>query len=63
MEEVVHKISVTEAKIAAAESNGDIARRNTLESYLIELQREKNLLLQQQAPPTQGNYLILRIHC
>ena len=36
----------TEAKIAFAESNGDIARRNTLESYLVELQREKNLLLQ-----------------
>jgi hypothetical protein len=58
MEEVVHKISVTEAKIAAAESNGDIARRNTLESYLIELQKKENLLLQQlQQAPAPGNYL------
>ena len=36
MEEVVHKISVTEAKIAAAESNGDIARRRALLKFLFQ---------------------------
>ena len=46
MEEVCNEIKETKAKIAVAESNGDIARRNTLDSYLVELQWEKNLLLQ-----------------
>ena len=61
MDEVIHKISVTEAKIEVAELNGEIDRRNNLETYLVELQRNKNILLQQQAPaaPAPGNYLIL----
>ena len=60
MEEVVNEIKETKTKIVAAESNGDTSRRNTLESYLVELQREKNLLLQQQAQAP-GNYPILCI--
>lgn len=44
----VDKIRVTEEKIAAAESNGDIARRDRLE---MELQRKVNLLQQAPAPP------------
>jgi len=52
MEKVDNEIEVIESKIAAAESNGDITRRNILESLLLELQKEKNLLLQQPA----GNY-------
>jgi len=56
MEEVVKEIKETKAKLAIAERDGDIARRNTLESYLVELQKEKYLLLQRQAPaPAQGN--------
>ena len=51
MEEVVNKIRDTEANLKIAEMEGDIARRDRLETYLIELQIEKNLLLQQQAPP------------
>ena len=43
MEEIVQKISGTEAKIAIAESNGDIARRDRLETYLVELQKEKKI--------------------
>ena len=58
MDEVVHKIRVTEAKIAAAERTGDSARLIILETYLVELQKEVNFLLQQQAPAP-GNYLIL----
>ena len=38
----------SKAKIAAAEREGDIVRRDRLETYLIELQRKENLLLQQQ---------------
>ena len=50
MEEVVNEIKETKTKIAIAE------REYRLESYLVELQREKNLLLQQQASATQpGN--------
>eukprot|EP00597_Dinobryon_sp_UTEXLB2267_P003182 CAMPEP_0170073738 /NCGR_PEP_ID=MMETSP0019_2-20121128/11129_1 /TAXON_ID=98059 /ORGANISM="Dinobryon sp., Strain UTEXLB2267" /LENGTH=437 /DNA_ID=CAMNT_0010283515 /DNA_START=55 /DNA_END=1368 /DNA_ORIENTATION=- len=49
MEKVDNEIEVIESKIAAAESNGDITRRNILESLLLELQKEKNLLLQQPA--------------
>ena len=60
MEEVVHKISVTEERLRSAErEGGDITSRDFLRTYLIELQREKNLLLQQQAPVQPGNYLIL----
>eukprot|EP01035_Chromulina_nebulosa_P006005 gene6005-8135_t len=51
MEEVVNEIKETKTKLAIAEREGDIARRDRLETYLIELQIEKNLLLQQQAPP------------
>ena len=56
MEEVVNKIRVTEEKLATAERNGDTSRRDRLETYLVELQRKENLLLQQQAPAP-GNYL------
>ena len=41
-------IKETKEKIAAAEREGDIVRRDRLETYLIELQRKENLLLQQQ---------------
>jgi len=58
MEEVVNEIRDTKTKLAIAERESDITRRNTLESYLVELQRKENLLLQQQAP-VQGNYPIL----
>ena len=62
MKEVCNEIKETKAKIAVAESNGDIARRNTLDSYLVELQREKNLLLQQQFSATRrGNHQFLFI--
>jgi hypothetical protein len=61
MEEVVNEIKGTKTRLAIAEREGDIARRNTLESYLVELQKKENLLLQQQIqqapPPAQGNYL------
>ena len=56
MEEVVNEIKDTKTKLAIAERESDITRRNTLESYLVELQRKENLLLQQQAA-VQGNYL------
>ena len=62
MKEVCNEIKETKAKIAVAESNGDIARRNTLDSYLVELQREKNLLFQQQFSATRrGNHQFLFI--
>eukprot|EP00597_Dinobryon_sp_UTEXLB2267_P005808 CAMPEP_0170065514 /NCGR_PEP_ID=MMETSP0019_2-20121128/5567_1 /TAXON_ID=98059 /ORGANISM="Dinobryon sp., Strain UTEXLB2267" /LENGTH=107 /DNA_ID=CAMNT_0010272391 /DNA_START=61 /DNA_END=381 /DNA_ORIENTATION=+ len=51
MDEVVHKIRVTEESLRSAEREGDISSRDFFRTYLIELQREKNLLLQQQAPP------------
>ena len=47
MEEINNKINETVAKIAVAEGEGDFARRNTLETLLVELHRNKNLLLQQ----------------
>ena len=59
MEEVADRIKVTEENLKIAEREGDIVRRNRLETYLIELQRKENLLLQKQAPATQtGNYFI-----
>ena len=54
MEEVKRRIERVEADIAAANSANDIGRRDTLENYLLELQREKILLLQEaqrSAPP------------
>jgi hypothetical protein len=64
MEEVVNEIKETKTKLAIAEREGDITRRNTLESYLVELQKKENLLLQQQIQqalpaPAPGNYPIL----
>ena len=59
LEEIVQKISGTEAKIAIAESNGDIAGRDRLKTYLVELQKEKNFLLHQQRTPAPGNIFIL----
>ena len=56
MEEIKNRIKKTEENIAAAESKGDINRRDNLEILLVELQREKNLLIQEaqralQQPP------------
>ena len=67
MEEVVNDIKETKTKLAIAEREGDSTRRNSLESYLVELQKKKNLLLQhqiQQAPPapSPSNYTILLIY-
>ena len=63
MEKVVDKIRVTEENLKTAEREGDIARRDRLETYLIELQRKENLLLQQQSPATQtGNYSICEFY-
>jgi len=64
MEEVINEIKETKTKLAIAEREGDITRRNTLESYLVELHKKKNLLLQQQIQqalpaPAPGNYPIL----
>ena len=58
MEEVAKKIRLAEENLKIAETEGDIARRDRLEMYLIELQRKENLLLEQQAPPAPapGNY-------
>ena len=50
--EVERDIKETKANIAVAEGEGDIGRRDRLETYLIELQRKENLLLQQQQLPT-----------
>jgi len=41
LEEVRNKIATTEAKIDKAEKDGDIGRRDRLETYLIKLQEEK----------------------
>jgi len=49
MEEVTIEIRETKDKIRQAEADGDAKRRDRLEEYLLELQREKNLLLS--APP------------
>ena len=62
MEEVVNEIRDTKTKLAIAEREGDASSRDFLRTYLVELQKKENLLLQQQiqqAPPaTQpGNYL------
>ena len=57
MEEVKRKIErAAEADIAAANIVNDIGRRETLENYLLELQREKILLLQeaQRSAPSPG---------
>ena len=56
------KIRVTEEKLAIAVREGDASSRDFLRTYLVELQKKENLLLQQQiqqAPrATQpGNYL------
>ena len=62
MEDVVNKIRVTEESLRNAEREGDTASRDFFRTYLIELQKKENLLLQQQiqqAPPVQGNYLML----
>ena len=45
MNEVRHKIAATEADLAQAKE-GSIARRDRLEEYLLELQKEKNRLSQ-----------------
>ncbi len=42
MEEVKNRIKLTEENIAEAKSANDTARRDRLEAYLIELQKEKN---------------------
>ena len=52
MEEVTNEIKETKAKLAIAERNGDAPCRDFLRTYLVELQRKENLLLQQQAPAT-----------
>ena len=46
MEEVKDRIKFTEADLAEAKSANDTARRDRLETYLIELQKEKNFHLQ-----------------
>ena len=58
MEEVANEIKETKAKLAIAERNGDAPSRDFLRTYLIELQRKENLLLQQQASAVQGNYTV-----
>jgi len=45
-EEIKIKIKGTEADIAEAKREGNSARRDRLEAYLLELQKEKVLLLQ-----------------
>lgn len=60
MEEVVYEIRVTEANLKIAGRDGDASSRDFLRTYLIELQKIKNLLLQQQrmqlASAQSGNY-------
>ena len=73
MEEVKNRIKLTEENIAEAKSVNDTARRDRLEAYLIELQKEKNFHLQVAAPgnfhPFQDSlqdiyfYLIRGINC
>jgi hypothetical protein len=46
MNEVRHKIAATEADLAQAKAEGSIARRDRLEEYLLELQKEENRLSQ-----------------
>ena len=46
LDEVRHKIAATEAKLAQAEAEGDILRRDRLEEYLLELQKKENRLSQ-----------------
>ena len=60
MEEIANEIKETETKLAIAERESDITRQNTLLSYLVELQRKENLLLQQQAPAP-ANYLCISL--
>jgi hypothetical protein len=59
MEEVKFKITQTEEKISVAEREGDTARRDRLETLLVELQkllvelqRKENILLSQQGLTT-----------
>ena len=60
MEEVRYRIVKTEADIAAANSVNDTERRGKLETYLLELQKEKILLLREAersaAPAVPGNF-------
>ena len=58
MKAVENKIQQTEADLAEAKMAGDTARRDTLESLLMELWKEKNFLriLQQQQQPATSNF-------
>ena len=49
MEEVKDRIKFAEADLAEAKSANNTARRDRLEAYLIELQKEKNFYLQEAA--------------
>ena len=44
--QVKAEIAATKIKLAKAEEDGDISRRNLLEEMLLELQKEKNRLSQ-----------------
>eukprot|EP01036_Dinobryon_divergens_P030090 gene30090-39285_t len=50
MEEVKNRIKLAEADIAEAKSKNDTARRDRMEAYLIELQKEKNIYLAAPVP-------------
>ena len=47
IDEVLKEIKDTKAEIAEAKREGDVSRRDRLEAYLIERQKEKNLLFGQ----------------
>ena len=49
LEEVGRQIMLTVTKIEAAAGIGDSKQRDTLEEMLLELQKEKNLLLRRQS--------------
>ena len=46
LDEVRHKIAATEADLPQAKAEGELLRRDRLEEYLLELQKEKNTLMQ-----------------
>ena len=46
LDEVRQEVVATKADLAQAKAEGSIARRDRLEEYLLELQKEKNRLSQ-----------------
>ena len=46
LDEVRQEIAATKADLVQAKAEGDILRRDRLEEYLLELQKEKNTLMQ-----------------